>query len=188
MILEGIATTISSDGATNVAPMGPIVDEQMTRLIFRPYRTSTTYQNLKREGEGVFHVTDDVLMIATAAIGKLERVPALLPARAVKGMIIESACRAYEFRVKNLDDTEERTCIDTEVVQVHRFRDFFGFNRAKHAVLEAAIIATRLHLLGAKKAQEHLKELAVIVAKTAGAQERQAFAVLDEYVAQHAAD
>src|SRR5262245_36307346 len=63
VILEGIVTTLNRDGVLNIAPMGPQVDadSSMARFILRPYRTATTYVNLKARGEGVLHVTDDVL-------------------------------------------------------------------------------------------------------------------------------
>ena len=61
----------------------------------------------------------------------------------IAGQILTDACRYYEFRVVELDDREERTAIVVETVAQGRHRDFFGFNRAKHAVVEAAILATR---------------------------------------------
>ena len=64
LILEGLVTTLDDSGGVNVSPMGPIVDPQMQRLLLRPFPTSTTYGNLRRHGEGVFHVTDDVEMLA----------------------------------------------------------------------------------------------------------------------------
>src|SRR6478752_2855462 len=60
MIIEGFLTTISADGTVNIAPMGPIVDEDWRRLLFRPFQSSQTFANLRRTGRGVFHVTDDV--------------------------------------------------------------------------------------------------------------------------------
>ena len=78
MILEGIVTTISPEGELNIAPMGPVVDEAMSRLVLRPFRTSHTYRNLKHLGEGVFHVTDDVLMLAQGAIGTVQPMPSRL--------------------------------------------------------------------------------------------------------------
>ena len=70
MILEGIVTTLNPDGSLNVAPMGPRVENRsFDRFVLRPYRSSTTYRNLKALGEGVLHVTDDVLLLARAAIG-----------------------------------------------------------------------------------------------------------------------
>jgi hypothetical protein len=90
LILEGIVTTISADGAVNISPMGPRVDASFTHLLLRPYQTSTTYRNLKRTGQGVLHVSDDVELIAQAAIGQPDPLPALEPASAVEGKIISS--------------------------------------------------------------------------------------------------
>ncbi|HJT78949.1 MAG TPA: DUF447 domain-containing protein, partial [Gemmataceae bacterium] len=77
MILEGIVTTLSPDGALNVAPMGPHVTPGMERFLLRPFPTSQTYRNLTAHGEGVLHVTDDVLLLARAALGPVEPPPAV---------------------------------------------------------------------------------------------------------------
>lgn len=182
MILEGLITTINEDGNVNISPMGPIVDEEMKELVLRPYQTSTTYRNLKRTGQGVLHVTDDVELLARTAVGKLIPLPKLLPARRVQGQILADACRWYEFQVRSIDDRHERTTIIAEVVETGRIRDFFGFNRAKHAVLEAAILATRIKFLPATEILAEFERLAVPVEKTAGPQERRAFEFLAEYV------
>ena len=181
MILEGLVTTLNSDGSANISPMGPIIDPPMQRLILRPYQTSTTYANLKRHGEGVFHVTDDVLLLAQAAVGEASPRRALVPAAAVQGVILADACRWYAFRVSSIDDRQPRTEIIAEVVDSGRFRDFFGFNRAKHAVVEAAILATRVHLLPRDEIAAEFNRLAPLVQKTGGEQEQQAFEFLREY-------
>jgi hypothetical protein len=58
----------------------------------------------------------------------------------------------------------------------------FGFNRAKHAVLEAAILATRTHLIPPAEIEKEFERLRVIVNKTAGPQETEAFALLEAHV------
>ena len=63
-----------------------------------------------------------------------------------------------------------------------RLRDFFGFNRAKHAVLEAAILATRTHILRPEQIRQQLAALASPVEKTAGPDEEAAFSLLAEFV------
>ena len=75
MILEGIVTTVSAVGAVNVAPMGPRVDPDFSQIVLQPFRTSQTYQNLKARPEGVLHVTDDVLLLARAAVRALQPPP-----------------------------------------------------------------------------------------------------------------
>jgi hypothetical protein len=183
MILEGIVTTLHPDGSLNIAPMGSKVDAAMKRFLLRPYHTSKTYRNLKAHGEGVLHVTDDVLLLAQAALGPVEPVPSLFPATHVRGQVLHDCCRYYEFRVVSLDDHEERTRIDVEVVHTGRLRDFFGFNRAKHAVVEAAVLATRTDFLPLDEIEAEYRKLAVLVQKTGGEQEHQAFALLQAHVA-----
>jgi hypothetical protein len=153
------------------------------RFLLRPFPTSRTYRNLKGHGEGVLHVTDDVLLLARAALGPVEPLPALLPATRVRGVILEDACRYYEFRVCSLDDSEQRVRIEAEVVHAGRLRDFFGFNRAKHAVVEAAILATRTDFLPLDEIEEEYRKLAVLVDKTGGSREQEAFALLREHIA-----
>jgi hypothetical protein len=182
MILEGIITTLNSDVSPNVATMGTLVDEALRQLVLRPYRTSRTYANLRRLGQGVFHVTDDVELLAHAAINQVSPRPAVMRARKVDGVVLTDTCRWYEFRVTQLDDRAERTTIACEVVGAGRVRDFLGFNRAKHAVIEAAILATRLEQVSADSVCADFRRLAVIVDKTGGPQERRAFQFLDEYV------
>jgi hypothetical protein len=186
MILEGVVTTVSPAGAINVKPMGPTVDLEMKRFVLRPFRTSQTYRNLVAHGEGVLHVTDDVLLLAKAAVGQLP-LPPVRPAEHVDGWVLHDACRYYEFRLQSRDDSGERSRLEVEVVHVGRLRDFFGFNRAKHAVLEAAILATRTRILPASNIQAEYRKLAVIVEKTGGDQERAAFAFLQDFLRQQAA-
>jgi uncharacterized protein len=182
MILEGIVTTQDIAGAVNVAPMGPIVDETMATLRLRPFRTSQTYRNLKAVPSGVFHVVDDVLLLARAAVGLLPATPPTFPAEKVPGVVLSQACRWYEFVVERLDDSQERTEIVARVVHSGRLRDFFGFNRARHAVLEAAILATRIHLLPRDEILAEFARLKIPVEKTAGPKEFEAFILLEQYV------
>jgi hypothetical protein len=167
--------------------MGPIVDAEFRRLLLRPYQTSTTFQNLKRTGEGVLHVTDDVELFARAAVGELSVEPRTVATKAINGRVLVDACRWYEFRVDSLDDSAERTEILARVVKRGRNRDFFGFNRAKHAVIEAAILATRTKWLQAEFVRSEFNRLAVIVEKTGSRKEHAAFRFLEAYVTEKTA-
>ncbi len=182
MILEGIVTSRNDDGSINIAPMGPIVDESLAWLRLRPFQTSTTFHNLRRRRVGVFHVVDDVLLLARGAIGRLTIPPETRPAEVVDGAVLAEACRWYEFEVEAIDESHERSEIAARVVHMGRIRDFFGFNRAKHAVLEAAILATRLHLLPPAEIHEELRRLRTPVDKTAGPREREAFELVENYI------
>jgi uncharacterized protein len=187
MILEGIVTSVDAAGNWNAAPMGPIVDPQFSRFTLRPFETSQTYRNLKQVPYGVVHVVDDVLLLARAAIGRLDTFPDFQPAERIPGRVLLAACRWYEFEVVSCDAATPRVTMQTQVLHSGRLRDFWGFNRAKHAVLEAAILATRVHLIPPAEMEAELARLKIIVDKTAGPDELAAFELLTDYVRQQSA-
>ena len=116
LLLECVVTTLNSNGAVHVAPMGPIVNRDMTRALLRPYQPSQTLDNLTRSPIGVLHVTDDVLLIAAAATGTLESPPATFPTRDQRGAILADACRWHEFEAISIDDSAQRAEVDCRVV------------------------------------------------------------------------
>jgi uncharacterized protein len=184
MILEGIVTTTAADGRLHVAAMGPWIDPaeraagRITRLVLRPFATSQTAANLVRERCGVFHVSDDVLLLARVVAGRLDGPPPVRPATAAGGRVLRDACQAWEFAVDTIDDSRERLEITARVVAEHSGRPFLGFHRAAHAVVEAAILVTRIHLLGRGEVSRRIEDLRILVEKTGGPREAEAFALL----------
>ena len=181
MILEGIVTTLNRDGSPNIAPMGPLTDPDISELRFRPFKTSTTYANLRRTGCGIFHVVDDVELLARAAIGRFDAPPHTSTCEAIDGAILADACRWYAFRIVESDDANERAEMTGEIIACGRLKEFFGFNRAKHAVVEAAILATRIGIIPDSEIRSEFDRLEAPVAKTAGDSERRAFDLLSRY-------
>jgi hypothetical protein len=179
LILEALVTTLDADGAPHLAPMGPRVTADFARFTLRPFPISNTYQNLLRHREGVLHVTDDALLLAKAAIG-VATLPPVRAAERVRGFVLADCCRFYEFAVTSVDATGERVNVEADVVHAGRVRDFFGFNRAKHAVVEAAILATRLHLLPLAEVAAEFKKFRVVVGKTGGPDEHAAMDLLEK--------
>ena len=192
MILEGIVTTLSAGGQVNIAPMGPRLpwpvpaDGALSGFLLRPYHTSRTWANLREHPEGVLHVTDDALLLARAAIGVVDPLlpPPTFPSVVIRGQVLATACRAYEFRVRSCDASSERTSIEAEVVYTHRLREFFGFNRARHAVVEAAILATRTAFLPLDEIDAEYRRLMVAVEKTGGPDEHRAMELLRQHLAE----
>ncbi|HEX3152750.1 MAG TPA: DUF447 domain-containing protein [Gemmataceae bacterium] len=181
MILEGLVTTTDPNGAMHLAPMGPRVEADWSGFLLRPFQSSQTYRNLKAHGQGVLHVTDDVLLLAQAAVGRATP-QAARRAERVAGFVLTEACRFYEFEVRSMDEAQERVQIRAEVVHPGTLREFFGLNRAKHAVVEAAILATRLHLIPLEEIRAEYRKLRVLVEKTGGLNEHAAFAFLSEHI------
>lgn len=183
LIVEGLVTTLSDDGSVNVAPMGPIVDDDAPdwrRLVLRPFQGSQTFRNLLRTREGVFHVTDDMLLLARATIGRAEA--PIVASASVRTPRLADCCRYYEFRVDEVDDRSPRGRMEAAVVHAGGVRDFLGLNRGKHAVLEAAILASRVELLDAAEIRGRLADLRPLVEKTGGVAEHAAFDLLARYV------
>ena len=193
MILEGLVTTLDAAGGMHVAAMGPWVDDEeraagaIETLVLRPFGASQTAANLARHPEGVFHLTDDALLLARVVAGRLDEPPRARAAAQVRGHVLADACRAYEFRVATADRAEERARLVARVAREHDLRPFLGFNRAAHAVVEAAILVTRLHLTGAAAVRTRLDDLQPLVDKTGGPRDREAFAILRDVVAAHGA-
>jgi hypothetical protein len=181
-ILEGLVSSIAADGSPHLAPMGPEVDAAMAGLVLKPFQTSSTYQNLKRTRHGVFHVSDDVEQLARSAIGAAEPAPRWIQESAApEDWIFAGACRWYAFRVVSIDDSQPRVRIEAEVVARGNLRDFCGFNRAQAAVLEAAILATRVDLLPEAEIFAQLQRLRPLVEKTGGEREERAWDLLDRF-------
>jgi hypothetical protein len=183
MIVESIVTTVAADGTVNCAPMG--VEWGDERIVLKPFLETATYRNVLAVRAAVVNLVDDVRVFARAAISN--PVYPTVPATAVRGVRLVDCCSWREVEVRAIDSTPPRSRIETAVVHRGVLREFIGFNRARHAVLEAAIYATRLHLLPREFIASELERLQVIVDKTAGAEEQEAMALLTGFVKEAAA-
>ena len=178
MILETIVTTLAADGTVNCAPMG--VEWSDDAIVLKPFIETATCRNVVATRAAVVNLVDDVRVFARAAIGN--PLYPTVPATVVRGVVLADCCSWREVEVRSVDATPPRARLETAVVHHGSRREFIGFNRARHAVLEAAIYATRLHLLDRAFVESELQRLQVIVDKTAGAQELEAMALLSDYV------
>ena len=173
-ILETVVTTINPDGSVNCAAMGVEWGEQ--RIVIKPYRGTRTLRNLRATEVAVVNLTDDILLFSQAALGDPH--PPTRAAASVEGAILDDACSWREVRVEAIDDSAQRARVTTVVVNGGTGREFLGLSRARHAVLEASILASRARMLDAEDVRGELRRLQVLVDKTAGPREREAM----EYV------
>jgi hypothetical protein len=171
-VIETVVTTINPDGSVNCAAMGVEWGEQ--RIVIKPYRGTRTLRNLGATGAAVVNVTDDILLFSQAALGDPH--PPTHPAASVEGAVLDDACSWREVRVEAIDESARRARVDTVVVDGGTGREFLGLNRARHAVLEASILASRARMLPAEEIAAELRRLQVLVDKTAGPRERDAMA------------
>lgn len=178
MIVEAIVTTSDVNGVVNFAPMG--VEWGDNTIVLKPFIETTTYRNVIATRTAVVNLTDDVRVFARAAISN--PVYPTMPAVAVQGVVLADCCAWRELDVRTIDSTPPRARVETSVVHRGSQRDFIGFNRACAAVIEAAIYATRVHMLPRPFVESELTRLQVIVDKTAGPREHEAMALLADFI------
>lgn len=189
VILESIVTSVDAGGRVNLAPMGPAVlsgrledPDAEVRFLLRPFRSSRTYQNLIEIPRATIHVTDDSMLFAQAAIDALsdqqilQRVDRL---RQTDWWPLKDCHRWFAVEIESVGGDDLRSEMPCRVVQTETLRPFFGFNRARHAVIEAAILATRTHLIPPPQIHAELARLRTLVDKTGGATEHEAFGLLE---------
>jgi hypothetical protein len=152
-------------------------------IVMKPFVETATYRNIVATRAAVVNLVDDVRVFARAAISNPSYPTSA--ARVVAGVVLDDCCSWREVQVQSIDATPPRARIDTRVVHRGARREFIGFNRARHAVLEAAIHATRVHLLAPAFLASELDRLQVIVDKTAGPAELEAMSLLAEYITGH---
>ena len=181
-LIETVVTTTGTDGVVNCAAMGVRWGEE--ELVFWPFDTTRTLRNLRLHGEAVVHLTDDVLLFVQSALGQPR--PAMRPARAIAGSVIDDAHAWREVVVTEIapasGDTPRSRVRARVVASGTGTRQPLGLCRARHAAVEASILASRMRWLGADHVRAELSRLQELVDKTAGPRERAAMDYVRRYV------
>jgi len=178
MIRECIVTTVSDDGSVHIAPLGLIEDGE--GWIIAPFRPSATLDNLRTTPYAVASLTDDVLVFAGCLTGNKDW--PTRPAEHVPGARLENALAHLELAVESVEEDELRPRFHCRIVHEGNHAPFKGFNRAQAAVIETAILATRLKMLPREKIETELAYHQIAVEKTAGPREHEAWRILVEKI------
>lgn len=171
MIRETIVTTQGKDGTVHIAPMGP--HEQGDQIILMPFKPSTTLDNILETRTAVVNYTDDVRIFAGCLTGRKQwpRSKAIK----VTGEYITDSLAHAELELVRVEDDKLRPKLFCKVVEEIIHAPFRGFNRAQFAVIEAAILVSRLNRLSWRKIEAEIDYLKIGVDKTAGEREREAW-------------
>ncbi len=183
MIREIIITSRNPDGTTHIAPMG--VRQDGALYVVAPFRPSRTLENLLRERHAVVNFTDDVRVFAGCLTGRYDW--PLCPATRIPVLRLQESLSHAELEVQTFEDDAQRPRFLCAVVHEETHAPFTGFNRAQAAVLEAAILVSRLHMLPAEKIQRELEYLRIAVEKTAGEREQLAWSWLEARIVEFGA-
>jgi hypothetical protein len=184
MVRETILTTISGDGRVHIAPIGIIADGD--GWIIAPFRPSTTLDNLREVPFAVANYSDDVRIFAGCLTGRSDWPTTM--ADEVPVPRLAHALAHAELAVTRVADDAQRPRFHCRVVRLLSHAPFEGFNRAKAAVVEAAILVSRLNFLPKEKIEKEIAYLEIAVSKTAGATEEEAWNWLMEKIRAHYAD
>lgn len=171
-IREAIVTTLAPDGGAHIAPLGVTVEDGLR--ILAPFHPSATLDNLRREPVACVNYVADVRIFA-GCITRRRRVWPVRPATLGRGHRLEAALAHEELELAGLEEDELRPRFRFRVRHAETHAPFDGFNRARHAVLEACILLSRRHLLPAAEIRDAVARLAPLIDKTAGEPEREAW-------------
>ncbi|MBA3477353.1 MAG: DUF447 family protein [Lautropia sp.] len=171
MIHETVVTTTSPDGVVHVAPMGVTMTPQT--ILLKPFRPSVTLDNILASRTAVVNFTTDVRIFAGCVTGRREW--ETVPADTLPGARLVSCLAHSELRLVECTDDALRPQLLMRRVHEAHHAGFTGFNRAQAAVLEAAVLVSRLGMLDPAKIAAEIAYLRIAVDKTAGPEELQAW-------------
>ncbi len=177
-IVETVITTISAEGRVHLAPLGLI--EAGAHWVVAPFVPSTTLANIRAVPEAVASHVTDVRVIAGCLTGRRDW--PLMPVPGSPVPRLAAALSHWHLRVAHVAEDAARPRFQCETVGQGMHAPFTGFNRAQAAVLEAAILVSRLHMLPPEKVAREIAYLRIAIDKTAGPEEREAWGWLMQRV------
>lgn len=178
MIFETIIVSTDVSNNPHVTPFG--IQHEDDKVIISPFKPSKTLDNILANKTASMNLTDDVRVFA-GALTKHE-VWKLLPTSQIKGFRLEGCLSHAELALLDVREDAERPQLVMRKVAIGHHKGFDGFNRAQAAVIELAVLASRLHMLPADKIQSELQYLQIAIDKTAGERELEAWGWLVEKI------
>ncbi|ACT47807.1 DUF447 domain-containing protein [Methylotenera mobilis] len=183
MIYETIVSSVSAEGVPHVTPFGIRMQDGL--VVIAPFKPSTTLANILATGHAVVNLTDDVRVFAAALAEK--PVASLMPATKINGVRLAEVLAHKELKLVRFEDDDVRPQLFLEIVHEAQHQPFQGFNRAQAAVIELAVLVSRLKRLPLEKICQEIDYLTIAIEKTAGPRELEAWGWLIEMVENHKA-
>jgi hypothetical protein len=183
-IFETVVTTVSREGRPHVAPLG--VRYRDGQVVLMPFRPSTTLDNVLCTGHAVLNIVVDTRVFAGCVTGR--KTWPTEPAEQVPGVRLACALSHVELKLEANNGDPQRPVLHMSRVRERQHASFAGFNRAQAAVIEGAVLVSRLHMLPREKIDSEMRYLQIAIDKTAGPEEHEAWGWLCEAVANHRAE
>lgn len=179
LIRETIVATLAPDGRPHLAPLGLIQHGALWTIA--PFQPSATLANLLATPQATASHPADVRAFAGLLTGRRDW--PTVASDSVRPPRLADALSHWELEVVALHEDEVRPRFHCRVVHEAAHAPFPGHNRAAAAVIEGAILVSRLRMLSREKVDAEMAYLRIAVDKTAGAAEREAWGWLEEAVA-----
>ena len=177
-IVETIVTTSNAAGEVHIAPLGLIEDGD--HWVIAPFKPSRTLDNLRANPFFAASHTQDVRVFA-GCVTERKSWPTVATTK-IKGGRLAQCQSHWELKIEKIIEDEVRPRFLAKIVHVENHQAWEGFNRAQAAVLELAVLTTRLNMLPLEKIDNELKYLDIAISKTAGPNELEAWGWLMEKV------
>ena len=177
-IVETIITTQSADGIVHIAPLGLIADGP--HWIIAPFAPSRTLDNLRAVPFACASHTADVRVFAGCITGRKSW--PTIPASTVSGARLAACISHWELAVDRVIEDAQRPRFMCRIAHAQSHEPWAGHNRAQAAVIECAVLASRLHMLPLDKIDAELEYLKIAITKTAGPAELEAWGWLMEKI------
>lgn len=184
LIYETIVISTDAQGCAHIAPFG--IRECDGLIVISPFRPSTSLDNLLTQKTATLNLTDDVRVFAGALTNRRDW--ATEPAEHIGGFKLECALAHKELELDHVVDDAQRPQLYFKVVHEAQHSAFKGFNRAQAAVIELAVLVSRLHMLPSEKIDNEMAYLKIAIDKTAGERELQAWQWLCERIENYRAE
>ena len=184
VIHECVVSTVDADGLAHVAPMG-VRYPAPGRVVLMPFKPSRTLDNILATRHAGLNILTDTRVFAGSVTGR--RQWPMVPMRQAPGGRLEAALRHLELRLDGVQDDPQRPVLTLAVLHDESHHPFNGLNRAQAAVIEGAVLVSRLHLLPTAKVDAEMAYLQIAIDKTASAAEHEAWRWLVDAVAAHRA-
>mgnify|MGYP001158370980 FL=1 len=168
MIRESIVITTDKKNNVHIAPMGIIFKKK--NVIISPFVPSKTYSNLKEHPYATINFTDNVKIFSDCILGKKKF--KIKPTIKIKGFYLDETLSYLEVKVSKYHKNNIRPKFNCKILNESMIKPFKGFNRAQAAVIEAAILVSRIQILPLKKIKKELQYLKIAIEKTAGNNEK----------------
>lgn len=182
VIYEAVVSTVDAAGRPHVAPMG-VRYEADGQVVLMPFKPSTTHDNIVATGGAVLNIVTDTRVFAGCVTGRRDW--PVHAAQRIAGVWLQAALSHVELSLAGSDGDPQRPRLRMARVHEVQHAPFVGLNRAQAAVLEGAVLVSRLHMLPPDKVAAEMAYLQIAIDKTAAAAEHEAWGWLKAAIAAH---